>query len=439
MISSYNTTDDQEHLSIEYKNLYYISGSLYYLTTDPNVHLPHVFKFLSHYTWIPEIKVFESNEKIEEYLNTFISKEEVELCAYGDTLWYGSAGHALWDGLYPLYLALVKFGYENSPFTLLTTEWINKKIITYKGINAFCGNNLMEFPFLNQDTLIHFKTLVAGTGRAGSTIINPEYEMYGKKYNGVALYKNRMLNSHQIQIDKPINDTPKVAIINNKRYTSSEINVLNQIIECFKDICNITLIDWGNYNSFEEQLKELEDIDIHISGPGTGIVYMPFLKKGAVNINLGYMEHSQTNTMRENIKIPNYPYSDWIFPGWMEQPMHAAAYYVSTLYYDRFKYNDIEFEPLKNLIENAILLLKDKKILENNHNIDAQVYVEYCKKVTNGKQISDMLTGKALYIEQFVNEHPFTVPRNLVNIDLLRQIKDELKYDRKYECKVQPN
>ena len=50
-----------------------------------------------------------------------------------------------------------------------------------------------------------------------------------------------------------------------------------------------------------------------------------------------------------------------------------------------------------------------------------------------------MLTGKALYIEQFVNEHPFTVPRDLVNIDLLRQIKDELKYDRKYECKVQPN
>ena len=439
MISSYTTTDDQEHLSIEYKNLYYISGSLCYLTTDSNVHLPHVFKFLSHYTWIPEVKIFESNEKIEEYLNTFKSKEEVELSVYGDTLWYGSAGHALWDGLYPLYLALVKFGYENSSFTLLTTEWINKKIITYKGINAFCGNTLMEFPFLDQNTLIHFKTLVAGTGRAGSTIINPEYEMYGRKYNGVALYKNRMLNSHQIQIDKPINDTPKVAIINNKRYTSSEIDILNQITEHFKDICNINLIDWGNYNSFEEQLKELEDIDIHISGPGTGIVYMPFLKKGAVNINLGYIEHSQTNTMRENIKIPDYPHDDWIFPGWMEQPIHTAAYYVSTLYYDRFKYNDIEFEPLKDLIESAILLLKDKKILENNHNIDAQVYVEYCKKVTNGKQISDMLTGKALYIEQFVNEHPFTVPRDLVNIDLLRQIKDELKYDRKYECKVQPN
>ena len=46
-------------------------------------------------------------------------------------------------------------------------------------------------------------------------------------------------------------------------------NVLNQIIEYFKDICNITLIDWGNYNSFEEQLKELEDIKKRL-----GIMFM---------------------------------------------------------------------------------------------------------------------------------------------------------------------
>jgi len=50
-----------------------------------------------------------------------------------------------------------------------------------------------------------------------------------------------------------------------------------------------------------------------------------------------------------------------------------------------------------------------------------------------------MLTKKALYIEQFVNEHLFTVLRDLVNIDLLHQIKDKLKYDRKYKYKDQPN
>lgn len=439
MISSYITTDDNEHLSIEYKNLYYINGALHYLTTDRSTILPHVFKFLSHYTWIPEIKFFDSEQQIKEYLDSFENKQEIELGVYGDTLWYGSAGHALWDGLYPLYLALIKFGYENSPFTLLTSEWTNKKIITYNGINTFCGNTIMEYPFLDKNKLFHFKTLVAGTGRAGTTIMNPEYEMYGRKYDGLNLYKKRMLNSHNIQVDKPINDIPNIVIINNKRYSTSEIDALDQIIDYFKTICNIKLIDWGKYPTFQDQLKEIEDIDIHISGPGTGIVYMPFLKKGAVNINLGYMEHSQTNTMRENIKIPNYPYEDWIFPGWMEQPLHAAVDYVSTLYYNRFKHNEIEFKPLKSLIEDALTLLKNKEILKNNHNIDAQVFVEYCKQVPNGKEIGYFLTGKALYIEQFVNEHPFTVPRDLVDINLLRQIKDQFGYDRRYECKVEPN
>ena len=109
---------------------------------------------------------------------------------------------------------------------------------------------------------------------------------------------------------------------------------------------------------------------------------------------------------------------------------------TKTFNYNRFQYNDIEFEPLKNLIHNAISLLENKKILTNNHNIDALVYIEYCKRSGKGKEISKMLTGKALYIEQFVNEHPFTVPSHLVDINLLRQIKDEFGYDRSYECKI---
>ena len=155
MISSYIITDDQEHLSIKYENLYYLNKKFYYFTTDKNTTVPHVYKFLNHYTWIPEIKVFESEHQIKEYLNSFENKQEVEIGIYGDTLWYGSAGHALWDGLYPLYLAAIKFGYDSTPLTLVTSEWINKKIITYEGINTFCGNTLIEYPFIDENKLIH--------------------------------------------------------------------------------------------------------------------------------------------------------------------------------------------------------------------------------------------------------------------------------------------
>jgi hypothetical protein len=438
MISSYITTDDQEHLSVKYENLYSINGAITYLTTDPTTNPPHVTKFMNMYGWRPEIRVFDTEEQIQEYLSTFENKQEVELSVIGDNLWYGNMGHALWDGFYPLYLSLLKFGYKNENFVYLTSDWHNKQIMAYDVITKFSGNNLVEYHQLDKSKLIHFKTLVAGTGAAGTSIVNQDYEMYGKKYDAIRLYKERMYNSYGLQFNKSINDKLKIVIVNNKRYSEQERQILDKIIEFYKNQYNIKFIDWGNdYNQvFGNQLKELEDVDIHISGPGTGIVYMPFLKKGAVNINLGYMEYPQINTIRPNIKVEGYNNDNWCFPGYLEEPMHAAVDYVSTLYYDRYEHNDIEFEPLKNIIEQAIHIINNKELTTNNHFIDAKVFIEYCKRSGKGKELSDYLTGIAFFIDLFVNEHPQTTPSHLVNVELLRQIKDELGYDRRYEYKI---
>jgi hypothetical protein len=438
MISSYITTDDQEHLSVKYENLYAINGVITYLTTDSNTNPPHVTKFMSMYHWRPEIKVFNTEEQIQEYLNTFENKQEVELSVIGDNLWYGNIGHSLFDSLYPVYLALVKFGYQDNPFVWLVSDWSNKQTMSYDVITKFSGNLLMEYPHLDKSKLIHFKTLVAGTGNAGCTVVNQEYSMYGGKYDAIRLYKERMLNAYNLQIDKPINERLKIIIIDNKRYSDYEKSVIDQVINHFQSTADIKYVDWArHYNHvFADQMKELEDTDIYISGPGTGIVYMPFIKKGAVTINLGYMEHTQTNTIRPNIKIEGYPHEDWIFPGWLDQPLCSSVDYVSTLYYDRMNYNNLEFEPLTSIINNAISILRNKEILENKHNTDALVFKEYCKRVNNARELCNHLTGIAFFIELFVNEHPQTVPSHLVNIELLRQIKDELGYNRKYEYKI---
>jgi hypothetical protein len=438
MISSYITTDDQEHLSIKYENLYSINGAITYLTTDSTINPPHVTKFMNMYGWRPEIRVFDTEGQIQEYLSTFENKQEIELSVIGDNIWYGNMGHALWDGFYPLYLSLLKFGYKNENFVYLTSDWHNKQIMAYDVITKFSGNNLVEYHQLDKSKLIHFKTLVAGTGAAGTSIVNQDYEMYGRKYDAIRLYKERMYNSYGLQFDKSINDKLKIVIVNNKRYSEQERQILDKIIEFYKNQYNIKFIDWGNdYNQvFGNQLKELEDVDIHISGPGTGIVYMPFLKKGAVNINLGYMEYPQINTIRPNIKVEGYNNDNWCFPGYLEEPMHAAVDYVSTLYYDRYEHNDIEFEPLKNIIEQAIHIINNKELTTNNHFIDAKVFIEYCKRSGKGKELSNYLTGIAFFIDLFVNEHPQTTPSHLVNVELLRQIKDELGYNRKYEYKI---
>lgn len=431
MISSFRTIDAPNQLSIEYKNLYAINGHIYYLTTE-DIKLPYVNKFTNMYEFAPHIMKFTTEEQIENYLNTFTKRENIKLAALADNIWYGNIGHGLWDGLYPIYLALVKFGYINDDFTVLFGGFRNKETLAYQATKRFTGSEVLDYQKLDEYTFFHFETLVAGTGSTGNRVINKEYTVYGEKeYNALSFFKNRMLLRHGLMYDKPLNKKLKAIIVKNKRYSEEETQALKQVVDHYKDKLDIRYIDWYHeYRSFEDQMKEIEDVDIHISGPGTGMLYMPFLKKGAVNINLGYIEAIQTNTARPNLKIEQSDREDIFIPGWMEQSVCSAANYVSTFYYDRFKYPTIEFEPLVELLEKAMLQVGKQQ--ENNLNLDAVVFKEYCKRCPNPEELCTYITGIAFFIELFVNEHPKTLSGCYVDIDLLRQIKQEYQFDEKY-------
>lgn len=434
MLSSYKTIDKDSQLSIEYKNLYSIEGIIYYFSLS-NETLPIVNKFTDSYGWVPVLKTFNNEEEIKKYIDSFESKNEIELSTLGDNLWYGNIGHALWDGLYPLYLALIKFGYIEDSFVLLSSDWDNKLTMSYDVITRFSGNKLIEYNKIDKSKFIHFKTLIAGTGTTGNRVINKEYILYGEKeYSALSLFKKRLLKSYSIEIDKPIKKKYKTIIINNKRFNANELSVINTIVDIFKEKLDIKFIDWyHDYKSFEDQLKELEDVDIHITGPGTGMMYMPLLKNGAVNINLGYMEHTQTNSSRPNIFIKESKSNDHIFPGWMEQCVCSSANYISTIYYNRYEHNNLEVSELQNTIYKAINLLDNDIILENNHNIDALIFKEYCKRSENSDKLCKFLTDIGFFIELFVNEHPHAINNKLVDIELLRSIKNQFSYNNNYQ------
>jgi hypothetical protein len=310
--------------------------------------------------------------------------------------------------------------------------------MAYDVITRFSGNHLLEYLKLDRSKVFYFKTLVAGTGMTGNRVMNKEYTLYGEKeYGAVSLFKQRLLRAYNVSIDKPINEKLKIIIIRNKRFNDYEISIIQKLVEHFSQFANIKFIDWyHDYKSFEDQLKELEDVDIHITGPGTGMMYMPFLKNGAVNVNLGYIEHTQTNTSRPNIFVKGSNAKDHLLPGWMEQSVCAAVNNVSTLYYDRASFNYLEIDELTRLIEHAVDLVNKRVIVDNKHNTDALVFKEYCKRVNNADAVCRHLTGIAFFIELFINEHPDAIPSSLVNLELLRQIKDELGYNRKYEIKL---
>lgn len=435
-ISTFETADDQDNLSIKYTNLYYINGQFVYLTCDKSTNPPYVNKWTNTYGWRPEIKIFDTEEDLANYVNTLTLKV-VDCALLSDNLWYGNIGHALFDGFYPVYLAAVKFGYQDKPFIYLADNWSNPRVTANQAITLFSGYpEIWSYPKLQGDFM--FKTLISGTGRTGNRVMNEEYTLYGSKYDGLQHFKRRMMENCGATPNKPLNSPIKAVIISNKRYSPKEWVAVNQVIKHYENNPDISLsvLDWSTITTFQDQMQVLQDIDIHITGPGTGMMYMPFLKNGAVNINLGYMEHTQTNTARPNIKIPHSTKADHILPGWMEQSVCAGANYVSTLYYDRFTYNSIQYAPLIFLIDKAIKLVQNKEVLENNHNTDAQVFIEYCKRVPNARQVCDHLTSIAFFIELFVNEHPQAVPTDLVDVRLLRNIKDELDMDRRYEIKL---
>jgi len=435
--SSYKTIDDVKNLSIEYKNLYSIDGIIYYLTTE-DVNLPFVNKFTNVYGWSPKIKVFNSDLDLENYVKSFNNVSSIKLSVLSDVLWYGNVGHALFDGLYPIYLALIKFGYKDDSFSFLAGEWVSKDTFGYKVIKLFSkGGELLEYPNLDKIKIYHFETLVAGTGSAGNRVVNKDCKIYGEKWDGMEIFKKRILEVCNKTANKPLNKIPKIIIVNNKRYSNYELLIINKVIDYFSNNYDIKFVDWGaDYDKiFEKQMDEIQDVDIHVTGPGTGMLYMPFLKRGAVNINVGCIEHTQTNGARPNIKINESTAIDHIFPSYLEQAVCNGSTGISSIYYDRYTYNNLEEKPLIEIINHAIDIIKNKSILDNNLNIDALVFKEYCKRVDNSDVICNHLTDLALQIEFFVNEHPYALHLT-TDIEILRQVKDEFHYNRNYEIKL---
>ena len=73
----------------------------------------------------------------------------------------------------------------------------------------------------------------------------------------------------------------KCIIIDNKRYSEQEKNNIHKTIHELNKNIDIKYIYWNkDFDSFEKQLCEIGKTDIHITGPGTGMMYMPFLKRG---------------------------------------------------------------------------------------------------------------------------------------------------------------
>lgn len=412
--SSYSTIGSTAELSVKYNNLYVIDGRIVYVAKE-NINLPSANKFMNSYGWKPDVYIGDPPKV----------SNSIDLAIIGDCHWYGNIGHALWTGLYPIYTALCKFNLHNEVFDYFTTELNNHNTTSYPAIKKFIGGNIHDYSNIKIGAT-HINTLVAGTGSAGDNVMRPDYTMYGMEYDALRKFVSRMYRHHNIPTKN--RSELKIIWIDNKRYTDSDRDIIKRITS----ERNIEYVEFSKVGGFYEHLQLYKDVDIQITAPGTAMIYLPFMKNGSINVNLGHMERPQKNTARPNIYIHNYAYDNYQFPAYMEQSLCNACYWTSTIYYDRYTYNHLEYEQLNSVIDKAINMWEKEIRLISHHNIDAQIFTDYCSKVDHAWDLCNYLTGKGFYIEFFVNEHPYAIPE-YADLELLRDIKNTKKYNREYE------
>jgi len=353
------------------------------------------------------------------------------LTVYFDQLWLMNIGHALFDGLYPAYVALIRFPPRHlQPFRILlsTAGYNGNHSFSQDVYNRFSGLGTINASILEDISVgrwFAFEELVMGSGDMCQRCLQPNLQLPGGvELNGSRLFRDRMYKQHGLKPPiarqnhsaerrnpkKPL----KAYVIDNKRFTRQdriEISAAISQINIYTDIHrgkttdNRTKLHWplidvsyisyslitpqsddfiqfnlteiesnasANNSTMMMHLRLLRDMDIHITGPGTGQMYQTFLSDGSVNINLGGLADVKQNTTRDK------------YTSFMEQYMTAGTPYIKGLYYPiKKRPNGIKTKIVIELIVKAAQLILDGFSIpvnpRDNLAPDGQLFTEMCQ------------------------------------------------------------
>ncbi|CAF3815126.1 unnamed protein product [Rotaria sp. Silwood1] len=422
-----------------------------------------VFSF-GETTVTPSIRQFDSYSELEK----FIRDSADPIVIPGVTLsfgfgWLGNIGHTLFDGLYPAYVALIRFPPRHlQPFRLLASIDECATCRDEDILNRFSGLGIMKHYVLNDmsnGSWFVFDEFVMGGGMMCQRCTQPNLQLPGGvELDGSRLFRDRMYLQHGIipparrykssTEGRNRHDVLVAYVIDNKRYTENDRKEINAAIEEInnytiahhnRSIADINKLDWPlvkvsyiDYGSaesrkrkssrftatpidtrsptyelietyFTAQLRLLRTMDIQITGPGTGSMYQSFVPDGSVVINAGGLIPLRAED--RNITYTSF----------MEQYMASGAPYLKALYYpinDRPK--GIKRQQLVKLIREAAKLIMNGFSMpvnpRDNLAPDGQLFVELCEK---DKALCELITARArgtgfdcyhFWVEELIHE-----------------------------------
>ena len=384
----YIYTDNE--IRAKYNNLYYINNKFVFLTTNKNIILKKVRISITSASpvcfdneIIPTVILFENIDKLCEYVNTIKYTKINGITGYFSHYYDWNVAHGLYDSLYPIFLTYLFFFNNNSDIFNIFINLLYIPGWTFPGISSrdwvldifkqFSGGKFIKENVNNQyiNENFKFEILIMGNALAGITAVNKNGQMPGREIYALEKFRDRMLRMYNIQYEtQEINNNKVIRIINSRRYSKEEKDILLKIVQEFKiKGYDSEYIYWDNINSFKEQLKIMNKIDIHISGAGTSMLNFPFLRDDCVHINLG------VNKINES-KIPG------IIPGFFEVNCCLLSNNIYCDYYNVFEFKQILYTPLVNMINSHIDRLESGNTSEKIIQIIPEyikIWRQYCK------------------------------------------------------------
>ncbi len=450
-----------------FRNLYYTDTSFMILTIKGR-YLPPYSVRTDAFRQQPLTlykREFDSYFDLEIFVRTIADPKIIpSVTVYFGQPWHYNIGHALFDGLYPAYVALIRFSPRHlNPFRILTELNECDDCWTEDVYSRFGGLGILKQTALNKMSKgrwFVFDEIIMGSGVLCQRCTQPNLQLPGGvELDASRLFRDRMY--HQHGVFHPIvrqrssseyrtsRDILRAYIIDNKRFKRNDrkqihdaINELNNYTNSYlnKTLDKSTQLEWPlihvSYlyygqvkadnlshiqinttqvdsrvptyelidNNFIAQLKLLREMDIHICGPGTGQMYQTFLSDGSVTINLG------------GIRPWGSENTEKAFHSYLEQYLTSGTPYIKGLYYpinERVK--GIQKDEVVKLIRQAgQLILQGFSLPVNpreNLAVDGQLFVEMCEK---DKEFCSLVTTRLpdrsyacvnIWVEDFVHEY----------------------------------
>lgn len=326
------------------------------------------------------------------------------------TIWHQNIGHFLWDGLYPAYVALAQWNRTHEDFHSLASfdqdcfqegtedgKCLSEGIMRRFGGGQFVARNAMTGTYRLEEAII-------GSGRKGARTVNCDLALWGgRDLDAIRSFRDRMYLKHGLHPPRRRSsamdgrrkdDLLRAWVIDNKRYDVEEKKALTGLVTKKAPIA-VDYIDYADTGgNFTKQLAMLQGIDIHVSGPGTGSSYAPFLPDGSVHVALG-MQGTWNYPL--DFQRP-YPHDDVSF---MEEYWYEGNTHVKALSYDvKIRRKGLKRDKVSELIGKASELIRgdfQMPVAEgSNLSPVGKTFREYCHSAGQlGKQTLDLLNGDA--------------------------------------------